>query len=98
MHITITDDSMQLYIIIYLAFCIHLLRNHFFITQNCSMILGIFQLPSLEFCGSKIKKMLWFSESLERDLSNDTIKVDIREIKYLRILRIYSGPRPLTGT
>ncbi len=23
----------------------------------------------------------WFSESLERDLSNDTIKVDIREIK-----------------
>ncbi len=40
-------------------------------------------------------KILCFSESLERDLSNGTIKVDIREIKYLAVRWIIAhGPRP----
>ncbi len=43
-------------------------------------------------------KILCFSESLERDLSNGTIKVDIREIKLFANLAvpwiIAHGPRP----
>ncbi len=44
-------------------------------------------------------KILGFSESLERDLSNGTIKVDIREIKVFSNLAvpwiiIAHGPRP----
>ncbi len=43
-------------------------------------------------------KFLWFSESLERDLSNGTIKVDIQEIKVFSNLAvpwiIAHGPRP----
>ncbi len=42
-------------------------------------------------------KSLCFSETLERDLSNGTIKVDIREIKVfanLPIPWIAHGPRP----
>ncbi len=42
--------------------------------------------------------MLWFFESLERDLSNGTIKVDIRELKVFSNLAvpwiIAHGPRP----
>ena len=34
--------------------------------------------------------ILCFSESLERDLSNGTIKVDIREIKVFDNLAIYT--------
>ncbi len=37
-------------------------------------------------------KILCFSESLERDLSNGTIKVDIREIKVFANLAITMDP------